>query len=159
MTLINNFVDPNRMASAQVMKDSAKRFLKFVEKTGSPYHTVKTCVDHLAAAGFRELREEAPIADWKIEKGGKYYVTRNGASIIAFVVGQKFDPARCGLAMIAAHTDSPCLRVRPNSNIEKHGFKQIGVSTYGGGLWHTWFDRPLGMAGKVVVREGDKLYI
>jgi len=116
---------------------------------------VKECVNHLSAAGFRELREGV---DWSVEKGGKYFVTRNGSSIVAFVVGKKFDPSRCGMAMIAAHTDSPCLRVRPNSNMEKHGFKQIGIQTYGGGLWHTWFDRPLGMAGKVIVQDGNGLY-
>lgn len=74
---------------------------------------------------------------------------------MAFVVGGKFkgDGQSSGLSMVGAHTDSPCLRLRPNSKLSGAGMLQVGIQTYGGGLWHTWFDRPLGFAGKVVVRD------
>merc|ERR1719199_2369353 len=78
---------------------------------------------------------------------------------MAFVVGGKFAPpgdaaTGSGISIVGAHTDSPCLPLRPNSKMSSAGMLQVGIQTYGGGLWHTWFDRPLGFAGKVIVRDG-----
>jgi len=85
--------------------------------------------------------------------GGKYYITRNNASIAAFTIGKQFNQSSGGFVIAAAHTDSPCFKVRPNSSITSEGYQQLGVDCYGGGLWHTWFDRGLGIAGKVIVAE------
>lgn len=126
-------------------------FIDFANETGSPYHTVTACTKLLRANGFEELHDGAR---WSLAKGGKYFVTKGGADVMAFVVGGKFSPdGDSGLSMVGAHTDSPCLRLRPNSKATSAGMLQVGVQTYGGGLWHTWFDRPLGFAGKVVVRD------
>jgi len=132
--------------------EAAKLFIEFANETGSPYHTVSTCVKLLCAAGFTELPEGKP---WTVATGGKYYVTKGGADVMAFVVGGKFkgDSQDSGISMVGAHTDSPCLRLRPNSKMSSAGMLQVGVQTYGGGLWHTWFDRPLGFAGKAVIRD------
>eukprot|EP00746_Dinoflagellata_sp_MGD_P012605 gnl/MRDRNA2_/MRDRNA2_126951_c0_seq1.p1 gnl/MRDRNA2_/MRDRNA2_126951_c0~~gnl/MRDRNA2_/MRDRNA2_126951_c0_seq1.p1 ORF type:complete len:454 (-),score=65.96 gnl/MRDRNA2_/MRDRNA2_126951_c0_seq1:224-1441(-) len=75
---------------------------------------------------------------------------------MAFAVGSKFSSSSSGLSIIGAHTDSPCLRLRPVSKLTTSaGMLQVGIQTYGGGLWHTWFDRPLGLAGKVIVKDPE----
>mmetsp|Transcript_76556 Transcript_76556/g.212641 ORF Transcript_76556/g.212641 Transcript_76556/m.212641 type:complete len:471 (+) Transcript_76556:113-1525(+) len=130
---------------------AAKQFIQFANETGSPYHTVSACAKLLTASGFEELHDGRP---WSLSPGGKYFVTKGGSEVMAFVVGGKFSGnGDSGLSMVGAHTDSPCLRLRPNSQMSSTGMLQVGIQTYGGGLWHTWFDRPLGLAGKVIVRE------
>lgn len=132
-------------------RDAGKSFISFSDETGSPYHTVQACARMLEACGFTRLSDGSA---WKLERGGKYFVTKGGADVMAFVVGGSFDAeGQSGFSMVGAHTDSPCLRLRPNSKVSGSGMLQVGVQTYGGGLWHTWFDRPLGLAGKVVVRD------
>mmetsp|Transcript_10840 Transcript_10840/g.27078 ORF Transcript_10840/g.27078 Transcript_10840/m.27078 type:complete len:584 (+) Transcript_10840:101-1852(+) len=135
---------------------SSAEFIDFVGRTGSPAHTVLESQARLLKAGFTELREGEA---WKLEPGGRYFVTNEGTSIGAFAVGGAFDMYKGGVVIAAAHTDSPCLKLRPCSKLPpKAGTVQLGVDTYGGGLWHTWFDRPLGIAGKVVVAtEPDRL--
>lgn len=128
-------------------------FVDFIGGTGSPAHTVSQAKARLLTAGFTELREGTP---WRLERGGRYFVTHQGTSIGAFAVGGAFDADAGGVMIAAAHTDSPCLKLRPCSKVPaKAGTVQLGVDTYGGGLWHTWFDRPLGLAGKVIVGTED----
>jgi aspartyl aminopeptidase len=106
----------------------------------------------LEKAGFAKIRERD---DWAgaVTPGGKYYLTRNGSSIVAFAVGAKWRPGG-PVGMVGAHTDSPCLRLKPVSKKSAAGFLQVGVETYGGGIWHSWFDRDLSVAGRVLVNDG-----
>uniref|UniRef100_M4C3M7 aspartyl aminopeptidase n=1 Tax=Hyaloperonospora arabidopsidis (strain Emoy2) TaxID=559515 RepID=M4C3M7_HYAAE len=131
-------------------------FLQFINKSPSPFHAVYETVQTLAAAGFKQLLEEDSWDD-AVEPHGKYYVTRNQSAIVAFAVGGKYQRGN-GFHVIAAHTDSPCLKVKPVSNIESQGWLQLGVETYGGGLFHTWFDRDLGLAGRVIVRSSGSSF-
>ncbi|KAL1901277.1 hypothetical protein Cpir12675_000510 [Ceratocystis pirilliformis] len=136
---------------------SAQDFIDFVNASPTPYHAVQSASVRLEKAGFQKLREREPWAA-KIQPGGKYYLTRNGSSIIAFAVGGHWSPGN-PVAMIGAHTDSPCLRIKPISKKQNAGFMQVGVETYGGGIWHSWFDRDLSIAGRVLVRDGEGNFV
>jgi aspartyl aminopeptidase len=120
---------------------------------GIVYHAAQTVKEHLLERNFVEIHEKDAWSN-AVEPGGKYFLTRSstsGTSLIAFAVGSKWQPGN-PFAMIATHIDSPCLKIKPLSDRSAFGYKQIGVETYGGGLWHTWFDRDLGVAGRAFVR-------
>jgi len=124
-------------------------FVDFVNRCPTPYHTVATTVEELEAQGFTRLRERE---SWDLASGGKHYVTRNGSSIIAFQLGNQWVPGS-PMAIVGAHTDSPTLRLKPRSAVRKNGYVELGVETYGGGLWPTWFDRDLSVAGRIYVNN------
>ncbi|KAA8916402.1 hypothetical protein TRICI_001446 [Trichomonascus ciferrii] len=132
----------------------ASEFLSYVNASPSPYHAVQTTKKMLVSAGFKEINERE---NWesKLEKGSKYFVTRNGSSIIAFGIGAKWAPGN-GISIVGAHTDSPTFRVKPKSKKTNAGYHQVGIETYGGGLWHTWFDRDLSVAGRVYIKEQER---
>lgn len=135
----------------------SQQFLEFVSQTGSPYHSVSACKRILAGSGFKQLHEKSD--SWNVERGGKYFITRNHSEIFAFSVGTYFSSSKGGLVLVGAHSDSPCLRLRPKSNQKSEGHLRLGVATYGGGLWYTWFDRPLGLAGKVIIKGKEEKLI
>ena len=91
----------------------------------------------------------------QLAPGGKYFFTRNMSTLVAFAVGGKVT-AGAGFTVVGAHTDSPCPKLKPISKLTKGGYLQLSVAGYGGGLWHTWYDRDLSVAGRVVVqKEGE----
>ncbi|MFT6051288.1 MAG: aspartyl aminopeptidase [Halioglobus sp.] len=128
--------------SQQQFNDQLSRFLAGAT---TPFHAVKEMTSELVDAGFTALSESE---EWHLVAGGKYYLQRNSSSLIAFVVGLKSGPLK-GMRMVGAHTDSPCLMVKPTPEIHKKGYFQLGVEVYGGALLNPWFDRDLSLAGRV----------
>ncbi|KAI2636315.1 peptidase [Hypomontagnella submonticulosa] len=136
---------------------SALDFLDFVNASPTPYHAVQSSIERLVKAGFSLIKERD---NWSsnLRPGGKYYMTRNGSTIVAFAIGAKWKPGN-PIAMLGAHTDSPCLRIKPVSKKSGVGFMQVGVETYGGGIWHSWFDRDLSIAGRALVKDGKGNFV
>ncbi|KAG2678590.1 hypothetical protein I3760_11G009700 [Carya illinoinensis] len=123
--------------------------IEFLNASPTAFHAIDEAKKRLVNAGYEQLLERE---DWKLEAGKKYFFTRNYSTIIAFAIGKKY-VAGNGFHIIGAHTDSPCLKLKPVSKVTKGGYLEVGVQTYGAGLWHTWFDRDLTVAGRVITRE------
>ncbi|OIO70139.1 MAG: M18 family aminopeptidase [Zetaproteobacteria bacterium CG1_02_53_45] len=119
--------------------------LDFIKRSPTPFHAVQTMVEKLEAAGFKRLTEKE---QWSVKDGqGRHFVTRNDSSIIAFALNQPL--VEHGIHMVGAHTDSPCLKVKPNPEKIDNQYLQLGVEVYGGVLLNPWFDRDLSLAGRV----------
>ncbi|KAF9568966.1 aspartyl aminopeptidase [Agrocybe pediades] len=131
--------------------EAATRFLKFVNASPTPFHAVHNAALRLEKAGFQKIRE-SDAWEKNVKGGGKYYFTRNQAALVAFTLPQKWEHG-AGLSIVATHVDSPNLKIRPISKRTKNSYLQVGVETYGGGIWHSWLDRDLSVAGRVVIAE------
>ncbi|KAK7411037.1 hypothetical protein VNO78_02381 [Psophocarpus tetragonolobus] len=127
----------------------ASEFIDFLNASPTAFHAVDEAKKRLQSAGFHQLSEKEV---WELQPGNKYFFTRNHSTIVAFAIGKRY-VAGNGFHIIGAHTDSPCLKLKPVTKVVKGGILEVGVQTYGGGLWHTWFDRDLTVAGRVIVRE------
>lgn len=120
------------------------RLLDFLDRSMTPFHAVANLARRLDAAGYRRLFEHE---DWDLGPRQSAYVVRNGGSLVALRTGR--DCSKQGLRMVGAHTDSPCLRVKPRAELREHGYLRLGVEVYGGALLNPWFDRDLSLAGRV----------
>lgn len=143
-------ITPQANITAQA-KNSAQALLDYIDNSPSPWHVVATTAAMLKANGFKCLRENEP---WQFKKNGRYFVVRDGASIIAFVLGSA-PIAESGFRMVGAHTDSPGLRIKPKAAQSNDGIAQLGVEVYGGPILATFTDRDLSLAGRVNVRNGN----
>lgn len=126
---------------------------EFLEKAVTPYQSVDAIADFLEQEGFREQKAEETI---NTQRGGAYYIRLFGTGLMAYTVGGDFS-ADDRMHLAAAHTDTPCLRIKPKAELSAGAYKRLDVEVYGGGILNTWFDRPLSLAGRVVLR-GDKIY-
>lgn len=131
-----------------------KSFLEFLAAYPSKYHVIEGFRRMLVEAGYSELCLKR---EWEIKPGGRYFTTRGGSSLIAFVAGN--DPQNKGYRLIAAHSDTPVLRLKPQPDM-RAGRTMVKFNTeiYGGAILYTWFDRPLSLAGRVTLETEDVMH-
>lgn len=130
-----------------------KRLLSFLDASPVNFLAVKNIADTLAANGFRRIDPALPLGE--VKSGDRFFVTKNDSSIYAFRIGNK-PIADAGFHMICAHCDSPTFRIKPNAEmLTEGGIVKLNTEVYGGPIMSTWFDRPLTLAGRVIVRGED----
>lgn len=117
--------------------------LGFLDTSPTPFHAAQSLASRLQQAGFVEVDEKQR---WDLTEGRGYYLLRNDSSILAWRQPESFD---AGLRLVGAHTDSPCLKVKPTPELHRQNYHQLGVEVYGGALLNPWFDRDLSLAGRV----------
>mgnify|MGYP001025676386 CR=1 FL=1 len=134
-----------------MIASEVREMLSFIDGNPTAYHTTAAVRDILLKAGFTELLESRK---WALEPGKDYFVCRNGSSIIAFRMGDQLENYSFNVA--AAHTDSPCFRIKENAEIHMgQNYTKLNTEGYGGMIRAPWFDRPLSLAGRMVVRDGN----
>lgn len=132
-------------------RQSTQELLSFIEKSPSCFHAAANITQELERAGFTRLQEHCR---WELKAGGRYFVTRNGSSVIAFrVPGRDFS----GFHIMASHSDSPSFKLKEKESMTDRHYTRLNVEKYGGMLCAPWFDRPLSVAGRVMVRRGDEI--
>lgn len=139
------------------MKNSKKYIndlMSFMDSSVINFYAVKTIRERLDAEGYSCIEA---TDKWELTPGGKYYVVKNNSAIFAFVVGK--GDAAAGYKIISAHSDSPCFRIKPNPEmVSDGGMMKLNTEVYGGPILYTWFDRPLSIAGRVMLRSDDPLH-
>lgn len=128
-------------------KAKIKSLLRFFDESPTAWHAVDNCATELKKHGFQELKEDEP---WSIKPSGRYFVTRNGSSICAFVT-PKSTPKAIHLA--ASHADSPSLKLKPNAEFVVENMRMIGLEIYGGPIIASWLNRDLGIAGRILYND------
>ena len=127
------------------------RFLEFVKNTPTAFHAVCELKKILLENGYVELDEKVK---WNLEKGAKYFLTRNSSSLVAFTVPTNDIKS---YKITAAHLDSPTFKLKPNFTLDRGRYLKLNTEVYGGPIFSTWFDRPLGIAGRVFVLENNQI--
>lgn len=129
--------------------NETKQLMEFISASPSPFHAVAVLSKALEDGGYQALSE---TRRFKLEKGGKYYLTRSDSALIAFTVPKKLIK---GYSIIASHTDSPALKLKQNPEVNAYGYTTLNVEAYGGLLLSPWFDRPLSLAGRVFIKTDE----
>ncbi|GAA0114902.1 M18 family aminopeptidase [Clostridium senegalense] len=133
----------------------AKELIDFLYESPTAFHAVKSVKGKLEKSGFVELSESSK---WDLEKGGKYYTTKNDSALVAFTVGNG-EIEEHGFKLVGAHTDSPTFRIKPNCEMTvEDSYIRLNTEVYGGPILSTWFDRPLSIAGRVILKSDNILF-
>ena len=147
------FEPPQHSSSRVDVRAYTDPFLSFITENPTVFHAVDSVGNRLDSHGFVRLSERDSWAG-KLEKGGKYFFERNGSSVLAFTIGKDYVSGN-GASVIASHIDALATRLKPVSTLStKAGYVQLGVAPYAGALNSTWWDRDLGIGGRVLVRNG-----
>ena len=136
-------------------KTETELLFDLLEKGISPAHAVSACEERLVEAGFEQISYGAK---WNLMPGGRYVVNHHDTTLFAFTVPEHWGMAQPAVRIAAAHTDFPCLRIKPSCDIQTNVYAQVNVEVYGGAILNTWLDRPLGVAGRVAVRGEDAFH-
>lgn len=143
-----------KLPSSIVPESYAEPFCDFMTSNPTVFHAVDSFSSRLEDHGYARLSER-DVWTSKLKKGGKYYCSRNGSSLIAFAIGDDYESGN-GMGIVAGHVDALCAKLKPVSKVpNKAGFAQLGVAPYAGALSSTWWDRDLGIGGRVLVRDSD----
>jgi Aspartyl aminopeptidase len=135
-------------------QDFANELIDFIYSSPTSFHTAETVKGILKNSGFKELREEDR---WNIEKGGKYYTTKNYSSIVAFIAGTEKAEDQ-GFKIIGVHGDSPTFRIKPAAEmVSENYYVKLDTEVYGAPIINTWLDRPLSVAGRVILKSDNPL--
>ena len=133
----------------------AQNLIDYIYESPTAFHAVAKAKEDLCKDGFTEIKEEEK---WNLQKGGKYFVTKNDSALTAFVVG-KGEVEETGFKIIGAHTDSPTFRIKPAPEmVVDNTYVRLNTEVYGGPILNTWMDRPLAIAGRVILRSENILY-
>ncbi|MBO5373792.1 MAG: M18 family aminopeptidase [Lachnospiraceae bacterium] len=127
------------------------QLLELLEKGVSACHVVMAAEESLKKEGFTPLYMEK---EWEIVLGGRYYINHHDTTLVAFTVGENYTQSD-SIRLAAAHTDFPCLKIKPNPEVCLKSYGKVNVECYGGGIWNTWLDRPLSIAGRVALKSED----
>ena len=128
-----------------------QKLFELLQAGVTPFMCVDECERRLVEAGFEKINYGEA---WNLVPGGKYVMKHHGAALFAFTVGKEYQ-TRDMIRMAAAHTDYPCMRIKPNPDFATNGYAQVNLEVYGGPILNTWFDRPLGVAGRVALRSDN----
>ena len=129
-----------------------KDFLSFLKTSYTAFHAANNICEILDENGFIKINESDK---WNLKENGKYYFTRNSSSVIAFTIPANLDELSYNIT--AAHLDSPTFKLKPNFKMVKSKYEILNTEVYGGAIYNTWFDRPLNIAGRVMVKNGNKI--
>ena len=141
-------IDASELVEDESYDNPSEELLDFIYQSPVAYNAIETIKRYLNKEGFIELHESE---EFKVEPNKNYYVTRNGTSIIAFKVPSLV--TSYGFNIVASHSDSPTYKIKPNTNLKTLQYNKVSVEPYGGMIHSTWFDRPLSIAGRAVVKK------
>jgi len=134
-------------------KQFAENLIDYIYDSPTAFNAVETSKDLLLKNGFNELKMNEK---WKLKVGGKYFITKNSSSLTAFVINS--DNMQDGFRIIGSHSDSPTFRIKPNAEMTvENSYLKLNTEGYGGAILSTWFDRPLAVAGRVVLKSENVL--
>ena len=130
------------------------RLVNYISDSPTAFQAVENLAKELDTLGYERLSEDKPF---NVEKGHKYYVTRNGSSIIAFNVGKTLNTPK--FKIVASHSDCPSFKIKPNGLLKDAKYTRLNTEVYGGPILSTWFDRPLGIAGRLIVKDNGEIKV
>lgn len=145
---------PERVGKSFLNNDEIKsvnELLSFINESPNAFFAIDNVKKELIKAGYKEVLESSPSS---IKQNDKVFFVRNGSTLVALNVGKKANPS---FHVIASHTDSPCFKIKPESDSKSDIYNRINLAPYGGMLASTWLDRPLGVAGRVLIDKGNKV--